>query len=180
MSNSQSSENSGPMISPISISRRDQEQIIIRAKHDGALKKALKSLGLELPAQRARSFSGKNSAMWFSPDELLLFVDDAAGSIAMIKPKLPKSHLVHDVSGARVVFSLKGEFIEDALAKGCPRDLRGLAAGEVVRTRLGQVAVAFWFLGPDKLELVCFRSVADYVEEWLKMACRTDGLPVLG
>lgn len=162
---------------PVTITKRDQEQILIRA--DFADKKtaaAIKKGGFAIPAQRRK----EGGAMWLSPDELLIFTENAESTIAKIKPGLPPKHLIHDISGARVVFTLKGDHLRDVLAKGAPRDMQIAEIGEVIRTRLGQVAVAFWLNSENEAELVCFRSVADHVEEFLHMASKADGLPVLG
>ncbi len=51
---------------------------------------------------------------------------------------------------------------------------------EAMRDHMGQVAVAFWLNAEDEAELICFRSVADHVEQFLRMASKADGLPVLG
>ncbi len=164
------------MSSDILIQRRDQEQVLLRTDlDDRKARVALKTLAMKMPERRQKL----GNAHWFSPDELLLFVDDAKKSVGLLKAKLPENHLVHDVSGARVVFKLEGPYLRDLLAKGAPRDMQKVKIGEVVRTRLGQVAVAFWFLDETTAELVCFRSVSDYVEKWLQIAAKADGLPVL-
>ena len=46
----------------------------------------------------------------------------------------------------------------------------GFGPGEIRRTRLGQVAAAFWLTGEDAFELVCFRSVGGFVHDWLNTA----------
>lgn len=162
---------------PVNITRRDQEQLLLRADFaDAQTAAALKKSGFVVPAPRR----AEKNTMWLSSDELLLFAVDAASSLAKIKPLLPAKHLIHDVSGARVVFTLKGDYLRDVLAKGAPRDMQKVEIGEVVRTRLGQVAVAFWFNKETEVELICFRSVADHVEAFLTMAAKSDGLPVLG
>jgi sarcosine oxidase subunit gamma len=58
------------------------------------------------------------------------------------------------------------------LAKGTPVDLAPAAfgPGDFRRTRLGQVACAFWMPAPDAFGLICFRSVADHVALWLGTA----------
>jgi sarcosine oxidase subunit gamma len=64
------------------------------------------------------------------------------------------------------------------LAKGAPVDLAPAAfgVGDFRRTRLGQVAAAFWMPAPDTFELMCFRSVAGYVADWLANAARPGSL----
>ncbi len=165
---------------PIKIKMRNQEQVLLRAdlgNKDTAA--ALKTVGLDAPAQRQASRKGDFSAMWFSPDEALLFVPDAQVAIKKMQKKLPPKHLIHDATGARVVFELKGKYLRDLLAKGTPRDVMNIEIGEVVRTHLGQFAVAFWFLDEQNLELVGFRSLAHDLQAWLEMAAQPDGLPIL-
>ena len=51
-------------------------------------------------------------------------------------------------------------------------DLATLAPGEVRRTRLAQVADAFWLEDAENAQIICFRSVADYVFGVLQMSAR--------
>ncbi len=171
-------------LKPAKISMREQEQLTLRADlKDAKTMDALKALGLEVPDARKMATKGQQSArkaaMWFSPDELLIFVPDAQKAVKKIKGKLPAKHLVHDASGARVVINMEGTHLRDILSKGTPRDVMNVEIGEVVRTHLGQFAVAFWFLDESHAELVCFRSFAQDLVAWLKTAAQPDGLPVL-
>ena len=88
-------------------------------------------------------------------------------------------HLVADVSDARAVIALSGAGAREVLAKGAPVDMAQDRFGpaEIRRTRLGQVAVAFWMTGPETFELVCFRSVAGFVFDWLTVAAQPGSLP---
>lgn len=165
---------------PIQISMRNQEQILLRADlKDAKTNSALKTIGLKAPEARMRMQKADQAVMWFSPDEALIFVDAAAEAIEKIKKKLPAKHLIHDASGARVVFTLRGKYLRDLLAKGTPRSVMQLPMGEVVRTHLGQFAVAFWFLDEETVELVGFRSLATDIQKWLETVSKADGLPVL-
>jgi sarcosine oxidase subunit gamma len=78
-------------------------------------------------------------------------------------------NLVVNVSDARAVFALKGDGVRDVLAKITPVDLRPevLPDGLMCRTRLGQVAGAFWLTDDTTLWVICFRSVAAYVYDVL-------------
>ena len=71
-------------------------------------------------------------------------------------------HLATDVSDARAVFQIAGPHASDVLMKLAPVDFANLAPGELRRTRVAQVAAAFWQSG-DGYTLVSFRSVAGYV-----------------
>ena len=76
-------------------------------------------------------------------------------------------HLAVNVSDARSAMRVTGEGarIRECLAKLTPADLRtsALPVGQVRRTRLAQVAAAFWFASDGEAFVICFRSVADYV-----------------
>ncbi len=60
------------------------------------------------------------------------------------------------------MFRVEGAKAAQVLAKLAPVDLAALAPGELRRTRLAQVAGAFW-ADDAGYTLVCFRSVAAYV-----------------
>ncbi|GLQ34823.1 sarcosine oxidase subunit gamma [Amylibacter marinus] len=115
------------------------------------------------------------SCAWMSPDELMIFAPYAQADeiTAQITGDLADHHaLAVNVSDARAVFDLSGNAIRDVLSKGTPVDLSPDALGlnVVRRTRLGQVAVAFWFTSETTARLVCFRSVGAYMLTWLSTA----------
>ena len=140
------------------------------------LAKALKlELGMIIPEQRQITSTSKGSIAWMSPDELLIIIDykNVSKTISNLNSSLSGTHnLVVDVSDARSVFSLNGGAIRDVLSKGSPADLSvdALPIGEVRRTRIAQLAVAFWFTDELNCQLICFRSVGGYIMEWLKNA----------
>lgn len=136
---------------------------------------ALKGAGVTVPDRRRKG----DGTLWMSPDELLFLCprDAAADRVAALTGALKGTHhLAVDVSDARVMFRITGQgsAIRETLAKLSPADLRAsaLPVGEVRRTRLAQVAAAFWFEGEDEARLICFRSVADYVFGLLTHAAR--------
>jgi len=111
-----------------------------------------------------------------SPDELMLLgpPEATAARLAALGEALAGAHhLAVDVSDARAAFVLEGFAAREVLARGAPVDLSPAAfgVGDVRRTRLGQVAVALWSPAPEVFELMCFRSVADFVHDWLRHAC---------
>ncbi|MDQ7080835.1 MAG: sarcosine oxidase subunit gamma family protein [Paracoccaceae bacterium] len=140
------------------------------------------AVGLAMPAQR-RIRSGKRGAVaWMSPDELLLFMDHDRAPVAV--DRLDKAlagghHLAVDVSDARALFTLAGHGVREVIAKGSPADMApdALPVGEFRRSRIGQVAAAWWLSDAQTLHLVCFRSVGDYMFDWLCVAAARDGLP---
>ena len=132
-------------------------------------------IGAALPERRRVERAGDVTVVWMSPDELLIIVgyDEADAMLARISEALSGTvHLATNVSDARAVLSVEGPAAREAVAKGAPVDLSPgtFGIGEVRRSRLGQVAVAFWMTGDDAIELVCFRSVAGFVFDWLALA----------
>jgi sarcosine oxidase subunit gamma len=135
-----------------------------------------------LPDPRSIVFDGDSAAAWMSPDELMLFTTPgaAADTAAAISRALAGSHhLAADVSDARSLFRLTGPGAREVLAKGAPVDLapEAFGPGDFRRTRLGQVAAAFWCSEPDTFDMMCFRSVGGFVADWLANAARPGSLP---
>ena len=136
---------------------------------DKKIATAVKSVfGVALPGQRETAFDGANGALWMSPDEAMLLCayDEAQAKADALATKLAKVHaLVVNVSDARSVFQITGRDTREVIAKLAPVDMApdSFALGEVRRTRLAQVAAAFWFDDKSSARLVCFRSVAAYV-----------------
>ena len=99
-----------------------------------------------------------------------LAVDD---TLAALVTALKGHHaLVADMSDARRLFHLTGPdaALRDTLARLCPVDMRAFQLGEIRRTRLAQIAAAFWMGEEGRLDLICFRSVAQYAEDLLSDA----------
>ncbi len=147
------------------------------------LAKAVKAAtGIALP-EAGKTNSGKSGAVaWMSPDELLLLVDHAQADtiVADLDKALTGTHMLAlNVSDARAMFTLEGADIRDVLAKGTPANLSEdtFQIGDMRRTRLGQIAVAFWFSSDTVASVVCFRSVGDHVFNWLKSAAQKSTTP---
>ena len=67
--------------------------------------------------------------------------------MAKLEKALKGEHsLAVNVSDARSIFTLMGKGVREVIAKGSPADMsvEGLPLGEMRRSRLGQIAVAFW------------------------------------
>ena len=145
--------------------------------------KAVKSaVGLAMPGQRGIKTGANGGVAWMSPDELMLFCayDQADALVAKLEKSLKgEHHLAVNVSDARAQFTIAGKGAREVIAKGSPADLspEGLQPGEIRRSRLGQVAVAFWLTDEETIELVCFRSVGAFVYKWLCVAAAADSLP---
>jgi len=138
------------------------------------LKKAVKgAVGVDVPAPREINLAGDRGAGWMSPDELLLLVpyEEAEETVAGLTEALKGEFaLAVNVSDARAVFSISGKGAREVLAKVAPVDLSAEAfgPGQLRRTRVAQVAAAFWMDDQEAFTVVAFRSVADYVFGLLK------------
>jgi len=124
--------------------------------------------GIDIPAQRGTAFAGDTGALWMSPDEMLLLCpyEGARAMADELAEKVKDAHaLVVNVSDARTVFRLKGSMLREVIAKLAPADMSPgvFEPGELRRTRLAQVAAAFWMDDARTARVVCFRSVAGYV-----------------
>lgn len=135
-------------------------------------------LGTPVPSPREIA----NGVAWMAPDELLIMVSEgqsAEGLVARLNDEIKVPFLAANVSDARAVFILKGNHAREVLAKGAPVDLSSDAfgIGDFRRTRLGQVAVAFWMEAEDEFRLVCFASMRGFMFDWLMNAAQKDSLP---
>ena len=129
--------------------------------------------GMAVPAAGRVESAGARAFAWMSPDEALLMLppDEVAEVLSALDAALAGPHaLAIDVSDARAVFRLDGAGWRDVLARLTPADLRAFGPGIFRRTRLAQVAAAFWMPEPDAVDVLCFRSVGAYVRDLLENA----------
>lgn len=136
--------------------------------------------GAAVPAQRKVTSGDKGAVAWMSPDELLVVVDYATvnEAVAILTDALKTSHaLVANVSDARAVFQLTGDGSRDVLAKLAPVDFAkdAFGAGDIRRSRIAQVPAAVWGNEDGSFEVICFRSVAQYVLDVLKVSAQPGG-----
>jgi sarcosine oxidase subunit gamma len=123
--------------------------------------------GVDVPGVNRVVLNGDRGAVWMSPDELLVMVPyaQAGAAVAALDAALAGvHHLAVDVSDARAVMVLEGAGAREVLGKLSPADLTpgAFGPGQVRRSRLGQIAAAFWCEAEDRWTVVCFRSVGDY------------------
>lgn len=156
-----------------------QGMIILRGDlADKKLATVCKSVtGFALPKQGKAALEGKSGLCWMSPDELLVLVpyENTGEAIAKIDDALKGTHyLAENVSDARALIILEGEYAREVIAKLAPVDLHpaSFTVGDFRRTRLGQVAAAFWMQDADTFAVICFRSVADYTFDLLAASAR--------
>lgn len=145
---------------------------------DKVLVKAVKdATGQKVPGQREAFVDGDSGVCWMSTDELLVLVPyaEVEAKLAAMTNALSGVHaLAVNVSDARAVFSISGSNAREVLGKLAPVDLSADAfqPGQIRRSRLAQVAGAFWLDDAETLRVVCFRSTADYVFKLLKVAAQ--------
>ncbi|MCW8842869.1 MAG: sarcosine oxidase subunit gamma, partial [Rhodobacteraceae bacterium] len=67
---------------------------------------------------------------------------------------------------------VSGQSARDVIAKVAPVDLapEAFEVGMMRRTRFAQVPAAFWMNADESFEVICFRSVAQYVFDLLAVA----------
>ncbi len=143
---------------------------------DAKVKKAVAGVsGVKMPAQRGCNLDGDSGLAWMSPDELLVMVPHGEASSAvedLAKGLNNKHYMAENVSDARAVFTVTGTHAREVVAKLAPVDMSVFAMGEIRRTRLAQVAAAFWMHADDAFTVVCFRSSADYMFGVLSVAAQ--------
>lgn len=152
---------------------------------DKTLAKAVKAAtGAAMPEQRKITTGKSGKVAWMSSDELLLVVDHSQAPAiveALTAALKDQFALAVNVSDARVMFEVSGEGMAppEVLAKLAPVDLAAdsFAVGDVRRTRLAQVAGAFWVEDDGSFRVVAFRSVAQYVGDLLAQAAETGSAP---
>ncbi|MBY5988332.1 sarcosine oxidase subunit gamma [Roseovarius atlanticus] len=159
-----------------------QGMITLRGDLSSAkMKKAVKdACGVDLPGQREIAVAGDKGAAWMSPDELLLMLpyEGVADALAAVEKALSGEHfLAVNVSDARAVFQVQGGAAREIIAKLCPVDMApgAFEPGQIRRTRMAQIAAAFWMVDAETIRVVCFRSVAEYAFNLLKDAAEPGG-----
>ena len=152
----------------------DQGMLTLRGDLKAAkIRKAVKdATDQTMPKQTQVAVDGMTGAAWMSPDEALVLLPHAelAQGMDTMHKALKGAHaLLVDVSDARCMFELKGAAVREVLAKLAPVDTTpaALKIGHIRRTRLAQVAGAFWLVDDETAHIVAFRSVTDYVAELL-------------
>lgn len=125
------------------------------------------ALALDLPRQIGqRAGSGDREALCLGPDEWLLTAPEGeAAAIAAAADKIYQNapHALADISDRELRFRLSGPGAADIVAMGCPRDLRGIAPGQAVRTIFHGATVILWRDGEDDFRLDVWRSFAPHV-----------------
>ncbi len=144
----------------------------------GKLKFVCKSLtGFGVPDMGKAASRGDKGVAWMSPDEVLILVPhgDTADALAQIAKAMKGQHyMAENVSDARTHLTVEGTFSREVIAKLAPADLHpdSFKVGDFRRTRIGQVAAAFWMTDAETFELICFRSVGEYAFDLLAASAK--------
>ena len=79
------------------------------------------------------------------------------------------------MSDSRCCFKLQGKGWREVLAKGSPADVskESFSLGVLRRTRIDNVAVAFWMVNLNDIRVMCMRSFGDFLEDWFENAARS-------
>lgn len=156
-----------------------QGMVTLRGDLSGSkFKKAVKAvLSLDVPDKRQAHIDGVSGVAWMSPDELLVLCpyDQASDIVQRLDTALAGSHaIVVNVSDARASFRVEGAKAREVLAKLCPVDFapQAFAPGMFRRTRMAQVPAAIWMPEADCIQIICFRSQAQYVFDLLAVAAQ--------
>ncbi len=140
-------------------------------------KAAVAAGGVNMPEMRHINTQGQAGIAWMSPDEVLILCpyDEVPLRLTNLQNATAKLHaLAVNVSDARAVFQVKGPHAREVMAKLAPVDLAPgqFTPGIFRRTRMAQVPAAFWMPDDETFQIVCFRSVAQYMFDLLKVAAQ--------
>lgn len=139
------------------------------------VKAAVAASGVTLPEKGHCATEGTQGMAWMSPDELLIMCPYAEvhDRLAALQDKLAGQHILAvNVSDARAVFRVRSPKVREVIAKLAPVDMHPevFTPGMFRRTRFAQVPAAFWMPEADVVQVVCFRSVAQYMFDLLRTA----------
>ena len=145
---------------------------------DKSLKDDISRVALcDVPADHRMTIGNEVAIAWMAPDEILLFCPATRRDALMGALKAASDGadvMVTDVSDARCHFALTGPNVREVMARLTPADVSpgALPVGTFRRSRVGQVAAAFWLSDEETINLLAYRSVADYVSEVLSFAAQ--------
>ncbi len=131
--------------------------------------------GVPFPGPLQVKCADESGLCWMSPDEVLILVPHDRLKVAQdrVNVVLQDTHFMSEnLSDARALFCVEGSWCREVIAKNAPVDLHPdvFVPGQIRRSRLGQVAAAFWMRDDRTFQVICFASVADYVQELLDVS----------
>ena len=128
---------------------------------------------LGLPVAPLTSRPGEPTALWIAPDQWLLTSSEETAESLVRRVEVSLGETVYHAaaaSDALACFAISGRDARRLLAMGSGVDFdeRAFGPGHCVRTRFAKVAVVIHCIVADRFELIFDRSVADYLEQWLR------------
>lgn len=130
-----------------------------------------------LPLEPLTVDEGEPAALWVGPEQWLI-VSTTRPAEAVLTDLMARLdgilHHASDASDALALITVEGSAARSLLAmlSGIDYDAASLPPGRCVRTRMAKVAVLVRAVAADRFELYVDRSVAHYLEDWLRHAAR--------
>jgi sarcosine oxidase subunit gamma len=143
------------------------------------------AVALSLPASPLTAAGQDPVALWVSPDQWLIMSEtlSPAALVQRCEQALRDVlNIVTDVSDALICIVVEGARARDLLAmgSGVDFDARTFPPGRCVRTRFAKIAVVIHAVAEERFEVICDRSLAHYVGQWLERAARDPLLAARG
>ena len=139
-----------------------------RGAHQAALL-AGAALDMVLPTTACHDVQGGHAAaLWLGPDEWLLI---AATDIEPALAAALRSHpyALVSIGHRHTTLCISGNLATRVLSAGCPLDLTDPAftVGMCTRTVLAKAEIIVWKIAPYQFDVMCWRSFAPYVWDFL-------------
>ena len=148
----------------------DHSMFTLRANLASNKVKSAVKTGLKLTVPKRGTYAQNNEVIlaWMSPDELLIIVPEAERSAAFAALEQALEGCIICLRMCPMLgrrFTIEGGSAREVVAKLAPMDISAaqFPVGGFARTRFAQVAGAIFVEQEDRLSLICFRSVQDYV-----------------
>lgn len=137
-----------------------------------------RSFKVKFPSRGQIAGHANRELAWMSIDECLglLPIDAVSDCVAELRGALvDHHHWVADVSALRAEFEISGQ-VRDILAKGTPTDVspKNFTIGDFRRSRIGQLAAAFWMTAETSARILCRRSESTFLQDWLLAVSSSD------
>jgi len=144
----------------------------------GFVEAIMQATNQELPLKPNTFSSGRHRIFWLGPNEWLIEspqerAEPLQSGLMAVLSGLHAS--VTDISGGMISMTLRGNAVNDLLAKGCTLDLdpSQFKAGVCAQTGLAKANVLIARMSnPERFEIFVRRSFADYLMQWLNHAGR--------
>ena len=157
-------------------------KLIVRGKKREFISAVGKSLNILLPTEANTSTqSDKLTALWLSPDEWIIFSNDAMNkdlndyeTEKLLQNNISKINLgaVTDVTDQFVMINLKGNKIYDLFQSGSPYNFNNFQnkKGAVTQTILGKIDIIVHNQDKNTVNLFVRRSFSQHLFSWMNDA----------